>query len=343
VSESVGATTHEERRLTETGRLLALAASLRPEVDVARLRCAPIAHTRNSRVYELSCGAALHWAAKVCVNPSTNALRPEAARIQFDALTKLRDHARAACVDLGKPNPIHLDEAAALVVMTWVEGESLTATLRRWPRAEATLDDDAMMAGQWLARLHAVGPRSDRTLATDRKLAGLADVLRLNTARDSAFRRGVALLERRAADAAAAPHVASWVHGDFKPDNMLLAAGRAAGIDMHLRDVGSVFEDIAPFLNNVEIQCALPRAWRRATRRAALVSRFLAGYTAELGAQPFLPLAWMRLYSALSLWAYDMAVRRSSVKAAIAQQVYRRLVGRLARALATTRADAFTA
>jgi aminoglycoside phosphotransferase (APT) family kinase protein len=224
--------------------------------------------------------------------------------------------------------------------MTWVEGESLTAALRRWPRAEAALDERVTAAGRWLATLHAVGPRSERGLATDRKLAGLADVLRLDAARDGMFRRGVALLERRAADAAVAPHAASWVHGDFKPDNVLLAAARTSGIDMHLRDVSSAFEDVAPFLNNVEIQCAIARAWRGTARRAALVSRFLDGYAAGMGAQPLLPLAWMRLYSALSLWAYDMTVRRSPLKAAIAFHVYRRLAGRLTRALETTTVDA---
>jgi len=319
---------------------MALASTLRPDADLGRLRCKQLARTRNSRIYDLSDDGPLHWVAKVCVDPWTRVLAPEAARIQFEALCALRDRSRDTGVELGRPDPVYLDQGTALVVMSWVEGESLTAAMRRWPRAEAILEDRVTKAGQWLARFHAIGPRADTTLATDRKMAGLADVLRLDAAQDSEFRRGVALLERRAADAGISTHTASWVHGDFKPDNVLMYGGRPAGIDIHLRDVGSIFEDIAPFLNNVEIQCAISIAWRRTTRRARLVSCFLDGYTAQIGAQPLLPLAWMRLYSALSLWAYDMTVRRNPFKSAVAHRVYRGLATRLAIALESTRADA---
>lgn len=313
----------------EGRRLLALAATLRPAVDPARLRCVPLARTRNSRVYEISDGATLRWAAKVCVDPRTRAPSPEAARVQFDALRVLRDRTRDARVELGRPDPVHLDEAAAVVVMSWVDGESLTAELRRWPRAETTLAQHMQEAGRWLALLHIAGLGSADALPTQRKLTGMRDVLALETARDEVFRRGAALLERRAADAAMQAHPTSWVHGDCKPDNILFAGDRPSGIDMHLRDVGSVLEDVAPFLNNVEIQCAMLRAWRSSMQRAALVKLFLDGYSAMLGPLPLMPLAWMRLYSALSLWGYDMTTARNPLKAQIAHQLYRRLAERL--------------
>lgn len=164
---------------------------------------------------------------------------------------------------------MHLDEAASLVVMSWVEGESLTADLRRFPRAAATLERHVEEAGRWLALLHSAGPGSAGALPAERKLAGLNDALRLETARDGAFVRAVALLERYAADAAAAPHPWSWIHGDFKPDNILFGDGGAAGIDAQLRNVTSVLEDVAPFLNSLELQCALPRAWRARAARGA--------------------------------------------------------------------------
>lgn len=326
----------------ERARLLALAAALRPGVDPARLRCTPLARTRNSRVYEVSDGGALRWAAKVCVDPWTRAPSPEAARIQFDALCALRDRARDARAPFGRPDPVHLDEAASLVVMSWVEGESLTADLRRFPRAAATLERHVEEAGRWLALLHSAGPGSAGALPAERKLAGLNDALRLETARDGAFVRAVALLERYAADAAAAPHPWSWIHGDFKPDNILFGDGGAAGIDAQLRNVTSVLEDVAPFLNSLELQCALPRAWRARARRAALGARFLAGYTKVMGPLPLLPLAWARLYSASALWAYDMTIARSPVKALVAYRLHRRLVERLSAELATTRPAAGT-
>lgn len=308
--------------------------ALRPDVDLARLRCAPLARTRNSRVYEVADGGALRWAAKVCVDPWTRAPSPEAARIQFDALCALRDRAGAAGVALGRPEPVHLDAPAALVVMSWVEGVSLTSDLRRWPRAEATLARHMQEAGRWLGLLHSVGPGSVGALSTQRKLGGLADARRLETARDGVFARAAALLERHADAAAATPHPASWLHGDFKPDNVLFDGERAAGIDAQLRNVSSVVEDVAPFLNSFDLQCALPRAWRPRAQRARLVARFLEGHAGVMGPLPPLPLAWARLYSAAALWAYDATLARNAAKALVAYRLHRRLVARLSAALA---------
>jgi Ser/Thr protein kinase RdoA (MazF antagonist) len=96
--------------------------------------------------------------------------------------------------------------------------------------------------------------------------------------RSQYFEKGIALLQdmRPRVDALGVP--VSWVHGDFKSDNIMMAGSRWVGLDMSANYENTTLLDISHFLNHLELSLLDPRAIRLLPRQQALIDRFKSGY-----------------------------------------------------------------
>lgn len=325
----------ERERSGEDGLIGEAIARAFPEVNRNELDVTLVRRTENSRIYSVRTNNGAGFAAKVCLDTSAGHPSPDAAQSQFDALSRLADRVRASGVLVRAPQPVLCEPAAGLVVTDWVPGESLTSLVTRRGRNDADTNHLLTQTGRWLAAFHRIGPEAEAPLAAEQKLTGLADVLELPVATDTVFRASVDTLRSTAAAVSAEPHRWSWLHGDFKPDNVLVSGGEVAGIDFQLRDVNSILNDIAPFLNHLEIICTSHRGWRSSTRRQNLIASFLAGYQSEGSRLPRAALAWSRLYALVSVWGYRTALLDRGIRARLASWFFKRRATVLSAALET--------
>jgi aminoglycoside phosphotransferase (APT) family kinase protein len=251
-----------------------------------------VARRDNSRVHRVACGSRV-IAVKECLR-ADGALDADAATREFDALTRLLDASTRASAPPLAPLPLALCPEHAAYAMTWAEGRCATDVIldRATTRAEAVAVGEA--AGEWLRRFHMLqaGPARAHDFASRAAyLAGLADTV----PRDRLIRRAAAALARAAPAASAVQMPQSWVHGDMKSDNLIVAPPCATGLDFQLADRNSVVYDLAPFINHLALLKGSPRGALRRDNLAATGAAFLRIYSPD-AARWELPMLWLRGY-----------------------------------------------
>lgn len=290
----------------------------------------PLYERSNSRVYRLGHPKLPGPAAvKLCLEPYTLVPDGGFAREQFETLGRTRaalsDKAR-----LSVPEPYFLVEEHGLLGMEWIAGVDMTTALFasgcRLAQAQCLLE----RAGGWLRQFHHAGPMARSWLDTEYRLAQLEDNLApRGVAEDRIYLRAISRARATAAEAGAAPLDSSWIHGDFKTDNLMVAGERTIGLDINARHRNTVFHDIAPFLNHLDLKLLHPRAWRFAGRRDRLVQTFLDGYGLPGDGATRRALSWARLVSMLAVWQ-SVAERQHTLPSAwAARLLFRRATSRL--------------
>ena len=277
----------------------AIARSLaQPGVTIDRLLTA----RDNSLIYEARVGdePARKLAIKCCLVPGTRKVDSVTAQAQFDALG--RAHAALAAIGAhdAVPRPMALAPAFGAYAMAWIEGRTLTQLLRHEARLPVALD--AMRkAGRWLALLHQAGPMRIGAPDMASKIEFVAEMQRRAHSRP-AISRGLALLAQTKSQVAATPACLSWLHGDFKTDNLMVTAQGVVGIDVHLGLENSVENDIAQFLNHFELSVMTRSMRRLRPANGDLVTAFVRGHHDAGVAHGVELLAWLRLWTALTAW-----------------------------------------
>ncbi|HEX2940718.1 MAG TPA: phosphotransferase, partial [Rhodopila sp.] len=191
-------------------------------------------------------------------------------------------------------------EAYGIVVSSWVDGPTLEKSLFRGAAARRRiLTHDA---GVWLARLHTACGVEYRTP----DIAGMLDRLEAEMAKRTdgtgLGRHGLRLL--RTAGAALVGQPAPWSchYGDFKPANLIVRDGRLVAIDVELVSSAPTVNDVAHFLNHLQLGLYSPRAMRRWGEPSLLAELFCRGYADAAGKRlPHDLLQWQRLYNAMFL------------------------------------------
>ena len=224
----------------------------------------------------------------------------EAARRYFAALQELSEC--GSQIGLGVSRPFLMLEASNLVVASWIDGPALSG----WLRGAAPANRCAMLreAGIWLARLHRVTQVDSRPPDLSERLEQtaleLAESGRMGRSR--LLRRALAALLASSTTLSKEPVQWARLHGDFKPSNLVVRHGRLFGIDVDLLMTAPVVNDLAHFLNHVEIQFYSIRALLQARQRDDMVAAFLEGYATESCATfPTRLLSWQRLHNAVHL------------------------------------------
>lgn len=258
------------------------------------------------------------------------------ARSQFEALDRVAA-AMAGGADFDVPRPYALSAAQGMLASEWIAGRSLQDELIDWHRWPGRAALGLRRAGVWLRRFHDAGKPDTIALDLGPALDRLADELDPCDPRTPGMARMRAagiLLERTAPGLAGAPAWASWLHGDFKPANVMLAGPRTVGIDFHAAFRDLVVRDQAHFLTHVELACYHPRGLRLWALRDRLVAAFLQGYGLDADIPSTGALSWMRLHSTVRAWANVATSDKGRLRKLYLMRCSERMAARLARRLA---------
>ena len=289
----------------------------------------PLHERDNSRVFFAECAglpspAAIKW----CALPRTLQPDGDSASRQFEALHRAAD-AMQSDPRYAVPRPYLLDSERALIAIEWIDGKTVTALISGWRSAAGATHRLMADAGNWLRHFHRAHPLDDGFLDVEEKLGYLSTYDTSELVRDGVFAQGIAELKRTAAAAASISLRRSWVHGDFKTDNLIVSGQRIVGIDVQIRHENTVVYDLAPFINDLELAMYHPAGWRLAPSRARLITAFVDAYSEGAPGRVWLPLTWIRLYMMLSSWNSAHSRGSAGLRAAILGHCFRSVTARL--------------
>jgi hypothetical protein len=262
----------------------------------------PIDSRDYSRIFHVeSSSLPSQGALKLCLKPNRPDPDPQDARHQFEILEQVYRASSSLSLRLA-PKPYLLMEQEAAILIEWIPGEGLSRRLFSWRRSANTTELIAK-AAIWLRKFHDVHPLPDGTLDVDTKLSRLSRLENDAFQDNELFQRCHAMLSERADRAASPRLLRSWLHGDFKAENLLISNNEIMGIDIQARSSNVTVYDIAQFFNNIELTARQPFYWRLAAIKESLYTHFMAHYLGNKRVSLDLPLLWVRLYMLLSGWA----------------------------------------
>ena len=259
-----------------------------------------IAASPWSRIY-LGTGSAYPGpvAIKIFIDPADGTISPRAASAYHRALTRVAGHTSDDAL-FGSIAPLDVFHDLGTVISEWVSGPTLSQCLHGSSRAEACRASHH--AGLWLSRLHhAMGP-GDGHLDTDELLDKTGAELAQHPwiAKHPLVEAAVGLLCRTAATAGAQPVPWTSVHGDYKPDNLIVTEGKLYGLDFDVVHRGPVTLDAAQFLNHLALYFYSPGLLTQLINRHRIAQAFLDGYEQTGGLiLPRPALVWTRLHHAI--------------------------------------------
>jgi tRNA A-37 threonylcarbamoyl transferase component Bud32 len=223
------------------------------------------------------------------------------------------------------PVPVILLEQVAVVVAEWVDGKSVGDALTDPAFDYKANLENMRYCGTWLHYFHEAFKVPDKLLDTKEKIDSLMSTS-LYRDNKKTFRRAIDLLYQSAPAMAAQGFSASRLHGDYKPENVLVSGKRVVGIDIHLEFENVVYYDVAAFLNRLELNFCGPWLWRLSVQRKKFIEAFVDAY-GHPGSESQ-GLEWLRLYSILSLWATHSEKGMSILKKMYLNTAYKRITRR---------------
>ncbi len=261
----------------------------------------------QSRLYYAECAAFPSPACvKMCLVPKTLDPSPGAAERQYDALIRVGRAMRDGA-EFSVPRPFLLRADVGLLAMQWIPGQSMTRLLFNWRCGPADARRMMARAGHWLRHFHDGHEMAPGRFKTASKLRFVSERDRVGSVKDPVFSRALAQLRESARAAAAVKLSRSWIHGDFKTDNLIVAGSRTVGVDFDLRQEEPVIFDLATFLIHLELMLLTPLGWPLARFGARLRETFLQSYLDGSEEAIALPLAWLQLFKVLKRWSDSRA------------------------------------
>ena len=264
----------------------------------------PCFRTNNGVVYCSECSL---YSGRVAIKWVHNA----AALAQYDALVEAEKKLGSAG-EFAVPHPVSKLENEQIIVMEWIDGESLSRLLSRDFLTPAKSLSYANRAGRWLHRFHNMENLPLSRLPVTQRVNSLrADVAAARLGDDIFTQTALRLLEETMHFSGSYLLPQGVIHGDFTPDNILLSEGRTVGIDFGMRRRNVVILDLANFIAHLLLLAWEPAAVLHGLhrRRYSLVASFLDGYQAEGSEIPSVPIAWLRLQILLQIYPAPRPVR----------------------------------
>jgi serine/threonine protein kinase len=221
----------------------------------------PVRSGRYSDIYRARVpGMDTELAVKCLVDPATGEPDRATAQRQFEAFDRVH-HAMPANARFRVPRPYLAVPNDGLVVVEWISGRSMTEMFLSRDLTLAQARALMRRAAQWLRCFSDSGMAPAQSLDIAEKLDAIPSMEAL-LGRHRSAQEAFAALRLHAERAGALALTTSWLHGDFKTDNLLVDADDTVGIDLHVRHQNAVTHDLAAFLNHWELTICHPRAWR---------------------------------------------------------------------------------
>ncbi|MEK7792171.1 MAG: phosphotransferase [Pseudomonadota bacterium] len=264
-------------------------------------------------------------AVKCCISLSTNQPDSIFAQEQYLALKQV-EQALGKCI-YQVPEPLFLDKRHGILVMNWINGETLTEKLLKFQtglRAQSLV----YSAGSWVGMFHRVGPLEDGIFDLEHKIETIKE-LQAQPLADELFREAGELLHQSAIMLHNHRIKSSWIHGDCKADNFIIHKTIVYGLDFNLRYQNAIEYDIAQFLNNLELLSLNPKNFHLRWQRKELCKNFVQGYhQAKIPISPQC-IAWIRLYLLFSLWHTTLSTSKSTLKTWVLKKLFQTLISEL--------------
>jgi aminoglycoside phosphotransferase (APT) family kinase protein len=274
-----------------------------------------VASRNNSRIHRARSETRIA-AIKECFNHATGSPDCVAAEREYAALSILSTRTSGAGLPPLAPLPLTLCREHAAYAMGWVAGRTSTELVLQSStdlKRAAKLGESAAL---WLRRFHATNSLPPRKNDFGDRLHHVDTFSRLGRGSLPLLRRTAAILADRAADASAQLLPASWLHGDFKSDNLLIDEDAVTGLDVQLAFENTVAYDLAPFLNHLSLLRWSPRGFLRRRKLERMAAAFLEAYSPE-ATQWTLSILWLRAYLLMQIVAPRSA--QASLRARVAR------------------------
>ncbi len=187
-------------------------------------------------------------------------------------------------------------EDPQILVTNWLSGVGLDRRLRRpWRKFPETIKA-CRQAGKWLRHCHAatglqMGRVDVKTILKFAKLEANKKILNHPVGKSA-----LKTLEMSEGFISTYEVETAFIHGDFKPSNVLILDRSIAGIDINCEERNVVILDISHFLNHV----LLNTIGRKHAEACSEV--FMSGYGKDLSSPA---LSWIRISGLLRMWSLN--------------------------------------
>jgi hypothetical protein len=283
---------------------------------------------RNSIIYRVALDDGAAFAAKFCLDPVTRLPRPADAAQQHHALGQVYQRLPAS----GRyrvPQPLGLYAPAGLILVEWLQGTQLSQLFKNAP----TLSSRTPVmesAAQWLRAFHDSNVLGYERFEAQTRLDDLSLALE-NIEKPRFISSALSVLHSTVKEAEQPLWPRSWVHGDYKLENLLLDGANVACLDIQLDFENIVLYDLATFLNRMP-----ELGWwgRSKSAKRPLELAFLKAYFTSSDQRFLLPVTWLSLSIAAYSWL-DVRSESSGLKRLYHMFHARTKVKRLTRELAS--------
>lgn len=275
----------------------------------------------NSIISKFRCS---HCGKKIVSKMAPISTAQETIKSEYDTLVTMRN--LLACNEpFRSPTPlVYFENDGHGVMLTeFIEGVDLAHCAKALPLSRSS--PTFKLAGRLLRRLHDASPKREmRALDLASRITYLVteygDMLRSR----GSFRRALDMLRNTSSLIDSKCVCWTWVHGDFKPQNIIYDEQGIVVFDTTLNAFGTFVFDIGQFLAHIEL-LFLGVAGMRDDIRHKLASDFVDGYgvtdSGELSA-----IAWARLYFILTY--YGQFCRGGILRRLVAGSVFHPAIAR---------------
>lgn len=226
----------------------------------------------------------------------------EGAAYQYEALVRVSQRYPTGN-GMTVPEPVVVIADHGILVTRWIDGVALKVLLRDAHQNQTEICSCLARAGEWLRRFHDCYPNRSAPVDVAHHFDLVTRAIAGHGGESALVARALDVARKSAQTLADIPVPWSWIHGDFKPENVLLGGNQTVGLDMGARFDGPVLLDIAYFLNHLELDLLHPRAIRLIPHGKRLRDAFCEGYDLRVHTPSTAPLSWLRLVSAIGLYA----------------------------------------
>ena len=288
-------------RLT-TKELEQLLASCSFETDqTARASARYLRKTRNSTLYV---AAADNLPYKILIKQ----VKTGDAGAQYDAL--LTAHRKMKGGDYCVPAPLACIPEKNIIVMQFIEGQTLERVLLARDIAPDDKTRRIAQSARWLSLFHNAFEKRTAELGSIRSIeslkVSLGQAAKTLTRQKDLNAAWQWLLDRRHD---MEKHEASqgFIHGDFKPENILYAEQGVFGIDFLLEDKGLHLMDLVQYANHMLFLAMKRDGTAYKASVDSWVSDFVESYTQTGGTIHPEAFGWLRLQHLLRYWSISAA------------------------------------